>query len=266
MASTSMAERAVETLRSFGLTEYEARCLVGLSRVADATASEVAELCDVPRSRVYDTADRLAERGLVEVQDGSPRRYRALPVEAITEKFEREFDRQIETLESALGSLGPSAGALDGDRGVWTVVGRGSVLDRARSLIDEAEEELFLMITTDDLLEPACLGRLREAVDRGVDVVIATESAVVRDRLDDHLPEVAPIDSPVDWLGLPSDESLVGRIVMADRQVVLVATIGEDHPAGDERVTGVWSRGEDSGMVSVIRQLVGFRLDRRDRD
>ena len=266
MASTTSAERAVDTLRSLGLTDYEARCLVGLSRVSDATASEVAELCDVPRSRVYDTADRLAERGLVDVQDGNPRRYRALPVDTITQKFDREFRDRLDQLESTLGSLSSAPENHDGDTGIWTLNGRAPVIERAQQLIDVADEELFLMITTDDLLDTECLDRLRSAIDRGVTVLIATESPEVEDRLAEHVPEVRTVGSPVDWLGLPSDDALVGRIVMADREAVLVATINGAHPAGDETVTGIWSRGEDSGMVSVLRQLIGFRIDRLEED
>lgn len=266
MARTSSVERAVDTLRSFGLTEYEARCLVGLSRVADATASEVAELCDVPRSRVYDTADRLAERGLVEVQDGNPRRYRALPIEIITEKFDREFHDRLDRLESTLGSLATAPRNQDGDHGIWTVSGRGAVIERAQRLIDEADEELFLMITTEDLLDAGCLEHLAAASDRGVAVLVATESDAVKDRLTTHLPGVTTVGSPVDWMGLPSEGSLVGRIVMADRAAVLVATVGETDPDTDETVTGIWSRGEDSGMVSVLRELIGFRIDRLDAE
>ncbi|UHQ97948.1 hypothetical protein HYG81_18615 [Natrinema zhouii] len=49
--------QAVRLLDDLGLTEYEARCFVALSRVQTASASEIHTLSDVPRSRVYDSVE-----------------------------------------------------------------------------------------------------------------------------------------------------------------------------------------------------------------
>jgi sugar-specific transcriptional regulator TrmB len=71
------AEGAIEALEQLGLTEYEARCFVALTRLPHGTAKEVGKVADIPRSRVYETMDRLQDRGLVDIQKGDPRRFRA---------------------------------------------------------------------------------------------------------------------------------------------------------------------------------------------
>ncbi|PSQ46397.1 hypothetical protein BRD15_09160 [Halobacteriales archaeon SW_6_65_15] len=61
------AEAAIDALEQLGLTEYEARCFVALTRLPHGTAKEVGQVADIPRSRVYETMDRLQDRGLVDV-------------------------------------------------------------------------------------------------------------------------------------------------------------------------------------------------------
>lgn len=56
-------EEAVTSLEELGLTEYEARCFVALTRLSKGTAKEVSQVADVPRSRVYDTIERLERTG-----------------------------------------------------------------------------------------------------------------------------------------------------------------------------------------------------------
>ena len=77
----SDAQTAVDALESLGLTPYEARCFVALSQLSHGTAREVARVADVPRSRVYETMERLGERGLVEIQHAEPLIYRSASVE-----------------------------------------------------------------------------------------------------------------------------------------------------------------------------------------
>jgi len=47
---------AVDALKSLGLTTYEARTFVALQKLGAGTASEVADIADVPRSQVYGAA------------------------------------------------------------------------------------------------------------------------------------------------------------------------------------------------------------------
>lgn len=54
MDSDRLQEQAVEVLQEFGLKEYEAKSFVALSRMPQATAKEISETTDVPRTRVYD--------------------------------------------------------------------------------------------------------------------------------------------------------------------------------------------------------------------
>ena len=56
---------AVEQLKALGLSTYAARTFVALVSLGEGTAPDVSEVADVPRTRVYDAADELRDRGPV---------------------------------------------------------------------------------------------------------------------------------------------------------------------------------------------------------
>ncbi|MUV88736.1 hypothetical protein GJ629_01590 [Halapricum sp. CBA1109] len=89
-------EDAIEGLTRLGLTTYEARVFLALQKLDTGTASEVAEVSEVPRSQVYGTADDLEQRGLIEIQETRPAVYR--PVDPDTAE-----QRLLEQLESTGG-------------------------------------------------------------------------------------------------------------------------------------------------------------------
>lgn len=246
--------KAVAALQQLGLTEYEARCFVSLVQVSDASAAELSELSDIPRSRVYDTAESLAERGLIEVNHGSTKRYTAVPVGQTIGHFEREYLALIDELEDHLAGLASSR-SID-EQGMWSLRGRQPVLSRAQSLISEAEEAVFLTVTTPDLLVPECLEQIARAHENGVDLTVVSESREVHELFDDVLPDVDISTTSVDWLGLPVQDGVVGRVLMVDRRAIMIATIGNESPTGESEIHGVWAKGENAPLVTIIRQMV----------
>jgi HTH-type transcriptional regulator, sugar sensing transcriptional regulator len=102
-------DQAVQLLGELGLTEYEARCFVGLSRVRKANAKEVSDLSEVPRSRVYDALERLHRRGLVDVQQSDPRQYRALSKEAALDVLREGYGSTLDARGRGRGAFGTPA-------------------------------------------------------------------------------------------------------------------------------------------------------------
>lgn len=69
----------IESLKSLGLTKYEALVYIGLLRMVGATATEVHEISGVPRASVYPVLDRLVQKELVSVSHTTPKRFDAVP-------------------------------------------------------------------------------------------------------------------------------------------------------------------------------------------
>lgn len=73
-----MDEHAGEELKGFGLSTYEASAYSILLRLGTADASTIAHKADIPFGRVYDVLNGLVERGLLTMQDGRPKQYKAV--------------------------------------------------------------------------------------------------------------------------------------------------------------------------------------------
>ena len=61
----AQAVAIAESLKSLGLTKYEALVYIALLQASGATATEIHELSGVPRASVYPVLERLSQKQLV---------------------------------------------------------------------------------------------------------------------------------------------------------------------------------------------------------
>ena len=239
-----MSEReAVEALRTLGLSNYESQVFVALQRLGSGTAQEVSEHSDVPRSQVYGAADDLAERGLIEVVESSPKTYRPVALstarELLTERLEREQTRAFDNLES----IRSDATDHTGDQDVSTLRGRRPIDDRVASLVGRAEHTVVFVSPAAASLTEDIAAELARAADGGVDVTVVTADPSLRSRFADTAVEVFVMseDNPADF---------AGRALMIDDRTVLLAAETNDEPIEEE---AMWT-----GNSSIGRILAAF--------
>lgn len=173
---TSFEEEVIEAklvdhLMELGLSEYESHTLVALMRLGTGTASDVADFDHVPRTRVYDAVETLHDRGLVDIQHTTPRKFTVISTESIIRKLETERENTLAEVAELSEQLTPAAPPSE-QMGVWTVTGHSTVAQRVIEFIEEADDEIVYM-TVDELLTDEHLDHLREAEDRGVDIYLA---------------------------------------------------------------------------------------------
>ena len=216
---------AVEALEELGLTEYEAKCFVALTRIAQGTAKEISQLSDVPRSRVYDSVERLHHRGLVDVQQSDPREYRAVSKDEAFGKIRESYDSSIETADEALGRV--ESAEMREEKGVWAIANADHVSDRLVALLDDAEEHAHLLVADETILTQPILDSLAAASDRGLTVIIEVPSESVRDRVRQDVPDARIVMSP----GLKETHRVVkkwpGQLILVDHHAVLASGIEE---------------------------------------
>lgn len=147
---------------------------------------------------------------------------------------------------------------------VGTIEGREEVVAYSQSLLERADDELFSMFTATDLLECGCFARVMDASRRGVDVYLGTRDPVVRDLVRENAPEVILWEPESDWLNLPVEEDRVGRLLMADREAVMLGTLGEQTDDGLHEEQAIIGEGTDNVLVAMIRQMLGSRLEQID--
>ena len=227
---------AIDALERLGLTSYEAKVLVGLQKLGTATASEIARVTDVPRSQVYGTADSLEERGLLEVQNASPTRFRAVDLDEamarLSERFERERRRATEYLREVQGSLASDTDEHRPD--IWVTRGSDNIARRVEDLVAEAEERVVLGVDDPAHLTPSLMATLQSLVDEGVHVVGSSEEPAVLDRLAEA--------GVGDLLRMHDDhgtDAAANRLLAVDGRTILIGML--DESAGTTEETAMWS-------------------------
>ncbi|MFB6250816.1 MAG: TrmB family transcriptional regulator [Halobellus sp.] len=162
-----------DTLEDAGLSPYQAAVYVALLDLGTASATEIADASDVPKARVYDVIDALAEREYIEKYEQGTLRARAhSPAEVLGDLRER-----ANRLETAADEIEDRWEQPPLEESTASIVKQfETVIDRARLFIEQAEARVYVSLTPEQLeqlREP-----LKEAHERGVAVhiLIHTES------------------------------------------------------------------------------------------
>jgi DNA-binding MarR family transcriptional regulator len=242
-------------LETFGLTSYEAKCFVALTRIGHGTARELADVADVPRPRVYDSVESLQERGLADVQDSQPRQFRAPEPRDAVETIRREYGERLDRLDGLLPRL-QSPEPREERAGVWVVEGDDAVSDRLVGLADDATEELLVVVAVEGLLTEDLRRSLSAADERGVSITVGSPSPTVRETISDLAPGATVLETWTWWEDHPIEPGEISSILMADGRELLVSSDLETDLPGVERHSAVWTDDERAPLVGVMRPLL----------
>ncbi len=95
----------IDQLTRFGLTSYEAKAYLALTRRGSSTAAEVARLGGVPRQRIYDVLASLVTKGLAMTKPGRVVKYAATAPELAVERLLAEHRQDLADLERGAGQI-----------------------------------------------------------------------------------------------------------------------------------------------------------------
>jgi len=154
-------EELVAKVKSmFGLNTYEARIWLALLAKGTATASELADLADIPRSRAYDILESLEKKGFAIMKLGKPIRYMAVPpsevLSRIRKRYEEIYQTKIRTIESLKDSdlikdleeiFKKGIVSLDISEKSGTLRGYQNIISHMESMLKEAEENVNILTT-----------------------------------------------------------------------------------------------------------------------
>ena len=158
----------VEYLLHFGLTRQEALIYVELLVKGKQTGYEIAKETGISRSNVYSVLAALAEKGAAYVIEESAKRYIPVKVEEFCGNCIRWMQEEQEWMERNL----PQKKAET--EGYITIEGEQNILDKAKNLIAQAGERVYLSCTAGYL--DAFRQALEELVKKKRKVVILTDA------------------------------------------------------------------------------------------
>ena len=159
-------EDLLKKLRTtFNLNIYEVKVWTALLSKGTATAGELSDMSNVPRSRSYDVLESLEKKGFIIMKLGRPIKYLAVHpseiVKRVKKNVQERAERQIKSIEEVqktdvfhelnlLFSLGINN--IDPNTIAGSFKGRNNIYDHILNLADNASKDVVIATTTDGLV------------------------------------------------------------------------------------------------------------------
>ena len=235
----------LKKLRSaFDLNIYEVKIWTSLLSRGLATAGELSDISNVPRSRSYDVLESLEKKGFVIMKLGKPIRYIAVQPEEIIKRLKDNINtdakskvkfledvkkEEIFTDLQALFKQGVEK--VDSHSFVGSIKGRDSIYSHMKSMLDRAEKTVVIQTTKEGFLrkEKRYRSTLRKLSEKGVKIRIAapiTKEIINKTDLK-SIAQIKPINS------------IEARFMIIDDKEMLF-TVSEDKNTHESYDTAVW--------------------------
>lgn len=158
----------IEKLISFGLTRQEAVIYNLLFAEGELSGYEASKITGISKSNTYNALAGLVEKGAAYVIEGNATLYTPVPI--------KEFcDNKIRLLEDNKKILIKSVPKRkeESDRYI-TIKGHKHIIDKARNMLLQAKERVYLSISDNILKE--IMTELNDLRGKGIKIVIITNS------------------------------------------------------------------------------------------
>lgn len=194
-----MDEEAAEELKGFGLSTYESGAYASLLRLGQADANLVAHKASIPVGRVYDVLNGLVERGLLTMNDGRPKTYKAVPprvaMSLLLAQRKRELDERYAELTRVASELEKRLSPKvkkDPSSFYSASVGQEEARAFLRERLAEATATMDVVLEVQPYspADQELFDALQAAVDRGVRTRILVRESDIPNILDSPLNEV----------------------------------------------------------------------------
>jgi len=165
----------VDALVELGLSQYEARCYVGLLDEYGQTAYSVSKATGVPQPKVYEALRKLVDRNAAVVVGSDPQLFAAIPPDALLARLRGEFHQRADLAETELNRKVQSTDRQD----IWphvvvSLTAREAMLSHASALIQASSNKIYVSAWAEEFDKLA--DDIRGAEARGVLVVAMTFS------------------------------------------------------------------------------------------
>ncbi len=151
-------------LKDFGLNSYEAKLWTALLSRGVATAGELSDIANVPRSRSYDVLESLEKKGFVVLKLGKPIKYIAVHPEEVVDRVKKTIEEEAKRQSKLIDSLKNSEileelkvlhaqniESLEPTELTGAIKGRNNLYNHLGSLIKNATKEVLIMTSASGL-------------------------------------------------------------------------------------------------------------------
>ena len=154
--NTKLEESDIEyALQSLGFTKNDSKVLLALAKYKILSPADIAKFSDVDRARVYDSLNRLIEKGFIQkepVKRGA--NYQIIPLNKIFKAIREDYKRKIEetiAIEKSIAEL--EIDTEETEPRVWAINSREKIRKKVKDLVSSAENRIYFIITPDLLIK-----------------------------------------------------------------------------------------------------------------
>ncbi|MHA2398836.1 MAG: TrmB family transcriptional regulator [Promethearchaeota archaeon] len=242
-----------EALQLLGFTKNDSKVLLTLCKYKILSPADIAKHSSVDRARVYDSLNRLIEKGFIQkepIKRGA--NYQVIPVKKIFKTIRDEYKQKIEdamVLEKVISDL--EINKEESEPRVWAISTRSKIRKKIKDLINAAQERIFFIITPDLLMDE--LGGfewiLRELWNRKfsseIEVVIALK---YYDALNEEIKKLLKVSVTIH--SIDGDNVIPFGLLIADNQFLL--TTLDQVKEAPEYTSGLWLEN------GTPKQIIGY--------
>ncbi len=232
---------SADHLVRLGLNKNEAKALEALIALGPSGASDVHRYAEIPRNKAYESLEKLASRGMVEVQNGRPVLYRAIGAKTIIDHLLEGYGSEAKEALGVLQRKQEEAGETAEDSfssSAWVVRGETGVKRRLAELIYEAKSEVFGIGGYPPKYPLAVKTALKAAAARGVRTKIVS------------------MVSPLEEIEVSSDD----RSVIEFRTVKTSPTLRMKLQPYDEKIVATFAGMAGQGGMIVVDEKTAFDI------
>jgi len=149
----SVKENLVSELKALGLSTMAARTYLALIAKPSATAGLLCNETGIPDSKIYYAINELSKRGMIVVQNGTPKTYKAVhPKEAtssLKQQLREDFNKNLSRAEDLADSLSPIFESATGKTEIelaYIIRGHRNISRKMKDLIASAKKEVLVLI------------------------------------------------------------------------------------------------------------------------
>lgn len=182
----------LKKLRSaFNLNIYEAKIWTALLSKGVATAGELSDISNVPRSRSYDVLESLEKRGFIIMRLGKPIKYVAVEPREIVARVKKDIQKRASTSIESIDSLSKTPmfdelnllfkngiNHIDPSTISGSIQGRKNVYSQMETMLKNAKKSVIISTTEKGLVRKADNfgDLLKRLSNKGISIKIAAPS------------------------------------------------------------------------------------------
>ena len=251
---SELEESEIEVaLQSLGFTKNDSKVLLTLCKYKILSPADIAKQSGVDRARVYDSLNRLIEKGFIQkepIKRGA--NYQVIPVDRIFKVIRDQYKQRIEdtlVLEKIISSL--EITQEESEPRVWAINSRSKIRKKIKELINSAKERIFFILTPDLLMNE--LGGFEwvlkelwnKAFSSNVQLIIALKySEILKEEIIKLLNKSITIHS------IEGDNVIPFGLLISDNEFLL--TTLDQVKEAPEYTSGLWL---ENGMP---KQIIGY--------